>query len=640
MCGITGFWDLRGCNNDYEFIISSMTNKLFHRGPDDGDIWVDSNNRVALGHRRLAIIDLSPLGHQPMHSRCERYVIVYNGEVYNYLQLKKALEAKGHQFRGHADTEVVLELISEYGLEKSLKMLNGMFAFALWDKQAKTLYLARDRLGEKPLYYGKVNGTFVFSSELKALEVFPNFSKTINRNALTSLLQYTYIPAPSSIYENIFKLKPATYLSIAEADLDNLPDPQFYWNADQIAIDGLSNPLSLSDSEAVDAIDMMLKATIKNRMISDVPVGSFLSGGIDSSTVTALMQANSDMPIKTFTIGFNEVGYNEAEHAKLIAQHLKTDHTELYVESSQALSLIPRLPEIYDEPFADASAIPTFLVSQITKRFVTVCLSGDGGDEVFGGYNRYLIGSTLWKKLTYLPYPFRKIIKKMLVSISPEHWDKILGIVKQRLLGEKLHKLASIIDLKTPADVYQRLISQWPDPNDLVINANYQQIKLKEFSQLDFVENMMLTDAISYLPDDIMVKVDRAGMAVSLENRAPYLDHELIEWMWHLPLHMKIRNGETKWLLRRVLEKHVPKYLFDRPKMGFGVPLGTWLRGPLKNWASELLDQSLLNQQGFFNSEPIIQKWRQHLLGKYNYQYQLWPILMFQAWLNNKGFIR
>lgn len=636
MCGITGFFNSTGqTSRDPLTIISSMTDRLKHRGPDDGDIWLNPDDGIALGHRRLSIIDLSSSGHQPMHSQNSRYVIVYNGEIYNFLALKKQLQAKNHFFSGHSDTEVLLALITEYGLEQALKRITGMFAFALWDKQEKTLQLARDRIGEKPLYYGLVNSTLVFGSELKAICSHPDFQNTIDRSSLTLYLQYGYIPAPYSIYENIYKLPPGTSLTISRSTF--LPTPVPYWSASQTAQDGLNDPLRLTDADAIHQADEALNTIIKRQMIADVPIGAFLSGGIDSSLVTALMQANSSTPIKTFTIGFSDKAYNEAEYAKTVAKHLKTDHTEFYVDATDALSVIPKLPTIYDEPFADSSAIPTFLVSQLTRQHVTVCLSGDGGDELFGGYNRYLLGKNLWRKIALLPYPVRLTIRKLLLSVSPTHWAQLLKFLHYPMIGDKLHKLASTLTVKSQGQFYQHLVSQWQNPSDIMSmyphGGTAPQAILHQFEEMDFIEKMMVSDTLSYLPDDIMVKVDRATMAAGLESRAPYLDHQLIELIWKIPLNMKVRNHTTKWLLRQVLAKYVPPRLFDRPKMGFGVPLDAWLRGPLREWAEGLLSKTLIEQQGFLQHAPIIEKWREHLSGKRSWQYQLWTVLMFQAWM-------
>lgn len=648
MCGLAGFLQ-NFAINDCESIIAAMTDSLVHRGPDGRGIWINQEDGIALGHRRLAILDLSAAGEQPMHSRDGRYVIVYNGEVYNFPELKNELAAiqqretlaAKHHFLGHSDTEVILAMISEFGLEYTLTRLSGMFAFALWDKQEKILHLARDRIGEKPLYYGLVNGALVFGSELKALRRFPNFNNPIARDSVALLLQYGYIPAPHSIFTNIYKLTPGTYLSISPAmlkasNMAALAKPRVYWSAVEAAREGIANPLQLNDKEAIAHTDKLLNGIIKGRMLADVPLGAFLSGGIDSSLVAALMQANSRQAVKTFTIGFHNKSYNEAEYAKAVANYLKTEHSELYVDDAHAIAVIAKLPYIYDEPFADSSAIPTFLVSQMARRQVTVCLSGDGGDEVFGGYNRYLLGSNLWKRIALFPYPLRLIIRKFLLSVSPHTWQQLLRFSRIPAIGDKLHKFAAMITLKSPQLFYQHLISQWHN-TDVIVSQSTQDNELTNIfsllEEMDFIEKMMLSDSISYLPDDIMVKVDRAGMAVSLESRAPYLDHQLIEFMWQLPLAMKVRNRQTKWLLRQVLSNYIPEHLFKRPKMGFAVPLDVWLRGPLRHWAESLLDRKLLEQQGFLQSAPILQKWQEHLSGKRNWQYPLWTVLMLQSWL-------
>ncbi len=640
MCGIVGFLNKNTHNHTHKIadsakLIATMTDRLAHRGPNDGSTWINQKAGIALGHRRLSIIDLSSTGKQPMHSQNGDYIIVYNGEIYNFIELKKQLTAKNHHFYGQSDTEVILALISEYGFETALQRMSGMFALALWDNKNKTLSLARDRIGEKPLYYGIINNTFVFGSELKALQAYPNFNNPINRKSLMLFMQYGYVPTPHSIYEEIYKLTPGTTLTISASTLHTLPTPKTYWSAIDIAQTNLANNLELTDVQAIETTDQLLNAIIQKQMIADVPIGAFLSGGIDSSLIAALMQANSSQPIKTFTIGFHDQAYNEAHFAKAIAKHLHTDHTEFYVDAQQALSIIPQLPSIYDEPFADSSAIPTILLAQLTKQQVSVCLSGDGGDEIFGGYNRYLLAQTLWQKLSYLPYHIRLSIQKLLLSISPSRWHQLLKFTTIPMIGDKLHKFASIVAIKSPALFYQQLISQWPNANNLVKNqiiSNHQTL-LQEIESMNFIEKMMITDTISYLPDDIMVKIDRATMAVSLESRAPYLDHQLIELMWKLPLHMKIRNSTSKWLLRQILYKYVPQHLIDRPKMGFGIPLDVWLRGPLRDWAESLLNKALIEQQGYLQAAPILEKWQEHLSGKRNWQYQLWTVLMFQAWM-------
>lgn len=631
MCGITGFLNTRSMR-DAESTLLKMTNALTHRGPDDAGSWMNPEDGIGLGHRRLAIIDILPSGHQPMHSSDGRYVIVYNGEAYNFPLLKKELQAKGHEFSGGSDTEVILALIVDVGLEGALARMSGMFAFALWDQQTKVLHLARDRIGEKPLYYGWVQGDFVFGSELKALRLYPGFQHKINQTSVQLFMQYGYVPAPHSIYDRIYKLMPGTYLSISRSSSETQVSPKTYWSAIAVAQQGLRQPLQLSDDEAVIQLDHQLNAVVSRRMVSDVPIGAFLSGGIDSSLVVALMQAHSHSAVKTFTIGFHDASYNEAVYAKRVAQHLGTDHTELYVDPSQLLALVPRLPHFYDEPFADSSAIPTLLVSELARKAVTVCLSGDGGDETFGGYNRYLLASTLWKKITWFPYRVRWVIQKFLLSLSPSQWLMLLKMTRMPAVGDKLHKFASLITLNSPHLFYQYLISQWQHA-DKVVKTYTEAPLLLLLEQIDFIENMMLIDTLTYLPDDIMVKVDRASMAHSLETRAPYLDHDLIAWAWQLPLHMKIRKGESKWLLRQVLAKYVPVALFDRPKMGFGVPLDAWLRGPLRAWAEDLLDPHLIEKQGLLHAQPILEKWQEHLSGKRNWQYALWTVLMFQAWM-------
>lgn len=633
MCGLVGFLNSNSNLSSPVPIITRMTACLTHRGPNDGAIWVHPNKELALGHRRLSIIDLSSSGKQPMHSPDGRYVMVYNGQVYNFIELRKHLETKKHPFKGHSDTEVLLALISEYGLEQALQKVSGMFALALWDNQTQTLSLARDRVGEKPLYYGLVNNHFVFGSELKAIKAFPEFNNPINRNSISLLMHYGYVPAPHSIYEKIYKLSPGMTLTISKENMHSLPAPKAYWSAIDVAQAGLANPLCLNEAQAIQHTDQLLHSIIKNQMIADVPLGAFLSGGIDSSLVAALMQANSAQQIKTFTIGFHDKEYNEAPYAKAIANHLGTEHTEFYVDAAQVLDVIPHLPTIYDEPFADSSALPTFLLAQHTQQRVRVGLSGDGGDELCGGYNRYLLAQRLWKNISYMPYPFRSILKKCLLSVSPQRWQQLLQLTQVPMIGDKVHKLATIMTSKSPALCYQHLIAQWQNVHELVNHSLSTQTLLNEIEGMHFIENMMLTDTISYLPDDIMVKVDRATMAVGLESRAPYLDHQLIEFMWQLPLNMKVRNHTSKWLLRQVLSKYVPEKLFERPKMGFSIPLDTWLRGPLRDWAESLLDKTLIEQQGYLQTAPILEKWQEHLSGKRNWQQQLWTVLMFQAWL-------
>ncbi len=641
MCGITGFWHpAQSLDSDrLQEISRRMSDTLLHRGPDDGGVWADAEVGIALGHRRLAIVDLSPEGHQPMTSADGRYVMVFNGEVYNFRELQRELQQLGHQFRGHSDTEIMLASFRQWGLDRAIQRFNGMFAFALWDRQERRLQLARDRFGEKPLYYGWMGNTLMFASELKALKTHPDFQAEINRDALTLFLRYSYIPAPHSIYQGIYKLPPGTVLTWQGSA--ERPDPVPYWTAQSVAEQGAAQRFQGNASEAVNQLEVHLKDAVGLRMVADVPLGAFLSGGIDSSTIVALMQAQSRQPVKTFTIGFNENGFNEAHHAKLVAQHLGTDHTEFYVTPQESLAVIPKLPSLYDEPFADVSQIPTFLVAQLAKQHVTVSLSGDGGDELFAGYNRHVLGRRIWQTISWLPLAQRKAIAQALRGIPPHRVGGSLGCLKA-VLPQSLHSmlspdllgvLAEIVAVSDAESMYKRLVSHWKDPGAVVINGSEPLKRPSNLQLQDFTEQMMYLDTVTYLPDDILVKVDRASMGVSLESRVPFLDHQLLEFAWQIPMSMKIQQGRGKWLLRQVLYKYVPQNLVDRPKAGFGVPIASWLRQDLREWAEELLDEGRLKQQGFFDPAPIRQKWEQHLVGTANAEYYLWDILMFQAWL-------
>ncbi len=637
MCGIAGLLDRREAEPGSR--VSDMIASIRYRGPDDSGVWCDPKIGLALGHARLSILDLSKAGHQPMSSFSGRFVITYNGEVYNYAELRFDLEAIGVTFRGHSDTEVMLAAFEAWGLEKSVQRFVGMFAFALWDRVDRQLTLARDRLGEKSLYYGWCGETFLFGSELKALCAHPSWRGDINRSALASYMRYGYVPLPHSIYLGICKLLPGTWLRISADDRPgHMPEPNTYWSARKI---GMQEPLTdLSDLAATDALDSLLRQTVGRQMISDVPLGAFLSGGVDSSTIVALMQCQSSRPVRTFSIGFSESDYDEARYAKQVATHLGTDHTGLYISAREALDVIPRLSEIYDEPFGDSSQIPTYLVAALARKHVTVALSGDGGDELFGGYNRYFWGRSIWNRIGPLPQGIRHGAGRMMMALSPAAWDRIGKLlprgVRQLALGDRIHKLASVIDVDGPDELYRRLVSQHQKPGSLIIGAGEMPIwadaEAASFGRSDFTERMMFHDLVGYLADDILTKVDRASMAVSLETRVPLLDHHLVEFAWRLPLSMKIRNGQGKWLLRQVLDRYVPRALIDRPKQGFGIPLDTWLRGPLREWAEELLDEGRLRREGYLHPAPIREKWSEHLSGRRNWQHWLWNVLMFQAW--------
>ena len=616
---------------------------LKHRGPDDAGTWADPGGEAALGFRRLSILDLSPEGHQPMSSADGRYTIAFNGEIYNFAALRHELEAAGVTFRGRSDTEVMLAAMTRWGVAATIPRLWGMFAFALWDSSERRLHLVRDRLGKKPLYYGWFGGAFLFGSELKALRAHPAFEATVDRAALASYLRFSYVPAPRSIYQGVSKVPAGSWVVVDPGRPGEMPDPVKYWDAIAVAHAGQRDQLHLADEAATDQLEALLSDAIGIRAVADVPIGAFLSGGIDSSVVVALLQAQSSRRVSTFTIGYASGHYDESVHAKAVATHLGTDHTELHVTPQEALAVIPRLPTLYDEPFADASQIPTFLVSELARRHVTVALSGDGGDEVFGGYNRYVTGTRLWSRLGLVPVPVRQGLVRIAEAITPATWDRI-GHMSDRVLparrrgmvtGNTVHKLASVIGLANVDEMYTRLVSTWPDPDALLTTAAEPGLPWASWhvDLPDPAHRMMLFDLLTYLPDDILVKVDRASMGASLEARAPLLDHRLIEFCWRLPLEQKIRAGEGKWLLRRVLERHVPRSMFDRPKHGFGIPIDGWLRGPLRGWAEDLLSADRLRREGFFQVEPVDAALRDHLEGRRNRQYQLWPILMFEAWL-------
>jgi len=646
MCGFAGFLISSDPVRDIDArkVLNQMADAIANRGPDGDGYWVDDSAGIGLAHRRLAIVDLSPAGAQPMTSPSGRYVLALNGEVYNHLRLRDALEREGALVRawcGHSDTETLLAGFDAWGIEATLKRGIGMFAFAVWDKHTSTLTLVRDRLGEKPLYYGwqgqGSQAAFLFGSELSALRRHPAFAADINRDALAMYMRHNCIGGVQSIYKGIHKLAPGHLLTVSLA----APQPvvRDWWSGTAMARRGVAQPFTGSYDDAVDALEALLRDAVCQQMMADVPLGAFLSGGIDSSTVVALMQAQSSKPVRTFSIGFHEAGYNEAEHAKAVAQHLGTDHTELYVTAQQALDVIPKLPRLYSEPFADSSQIPTFLVSRLARQHVTVSLSGDAGDELFCGYRRYQMTARLWGKLSRIPRPLRKMASGMITALPPAAWDKlgaVLPMSQISRLGDRLHKGAAVLGSQSMADLYRGLVSHW-DPTSVVLGATEPASVLAgaapDLQGLNDVERMMALDMLSYLPDDILAKVDRAAMSVSLETRVPFLDHRVVEFAWSLPLHYKLRQGVTKWPLRQVLFRHVPRELIERPKMGFGVPIDQWLRGPLRDWAESLLSEARLRNEGFFNPIPIRQKWAEHLSGKRNWQYHLWDVLMFQAWL-------
>jgi len=640
MCGIAGMVDWRAATpaDALRSIAEAMIETVRHRGPDAGEVWVEAEGGVALGQRRLAIIDLSPGGAQPMHSADRRFVITFNGEIYNYRDIRGELQAAGHSMRSDSDTEVLLEACALWGVEAAIERAIGMFAFALWDRRTRSLILARDRLGIKPLYYAATPERVLFASQLKAFRPTPHWKPTIDADAVVGYLRHAYIAQPRTIYREAEKLAPAHILTLREG---SMPPPKCFWDLRGIAIAGQRRNDPAPDAqEATDRLDGLLRDSVKLRMIADVPLGAFLSGGIDSSTVVALMQAQSTRPVKTFSIGFHEGGYDEAHCAKQVAAHLGTDHTEFYVEPRHALDVIPHLADWFDEPFADPSQIPTYLVSELTRKHVTVALSGDGGDELFAGYNRYVWAERLARAVNLVPRPLRGASATALRALAPQTWNRLFAFVppswRPALPGDKLHKITTLLDNPQPDAIYRRLVSQWERPDEIAAAGQEPRGPLWDPSIAqdfpDLVPRMQFLDMITYLPDDILTKVDRATMAVGLEGRVPLLDHRVVAYSWGLPLEFKLRGGRSKWLLRQVLDRYVPRPLIDRPKMGFGVPIDAWLRGPLREWAESLLTPARLASDGFVRVEPVRRAWQEHLDGSRNWQYPLWTVLMLQAW--------
>jgi asparagine synthase (glutamine-hydrolysing) len=642
MCGIAGFWQTKRQAEIPAEILLRMGTALKHRGPDDSGVFYDDSTGVGLVHRRLSILDLSPAGHQPMASHSGRYLIIFNGEIYNFEEIRSEL-SPGHAWRGHSDTEVMLEAFERWGVEAAVKRFVGMFAFALWDRSERKLYLVRDRLGIKPLYYGWVEGKFVFASELKAIRLYPGFQAQIDRDVLALYMRHNYVPAPHCIYQGISKLNAGCILELGGPQ--EQPHVSRYWSATEVAREGLRSPVEGPETEIIEQLEAKLAEAVKLRMIADVPLGAFLSGGIDSSTVVALMQSQSTRPVKTFTIGFHENAYNEANHAKGIAAHLGTEHTELYVTPQEALNVVPLLPAMYDEPFADVSQIPTYLVSRLARQNVTVSLSGDGGDELFGGYSRYFLMKRVWNSMRPFPKPLRQAVSRMVASVSPKTIDRMYRLASPLAprnkrsfpMGDKAHKLAGLLAAESQEHIYMHALTHWDNPS-AVVNGAIEPETVRRFVHearwlASMEEIMMLTDTVHYLPDDILTKVDRASMAVSLEARVPILDHRVVEFAWKLPMRFKIRDGKGKWALRQVLYKYVPAAMIERPKMGFGVPIDSWLRGQLREWAEDLLSVESLERHGLFNIEAIRTKWQEHVSGGRNWQYLLWDVLVFQDWM-------
>lgn len=650
MCGFVGVWEPSRPAKavSQQDVVRYMSEQLTHRGPDDSGIWSDIPQGICLGHRRLSIIDVSGAGHQPMTSHSGRWVIVFNGEIYNFKRIRKILSDSGAFWNSVSDTEVMLHAIEAWGLDNALSQFEGMFAFALWDKLNREIYLGRDRLGEKPLYYSLAGKSLIFGSELKSLMVHPHVSRTLDVSSLRTYLDYGYIPAPNSIYEGISKVEPGTYIRFGEASVTGSSTPQLnhYWNLKEKSRLSQKVTTSLSLDTATDQLDTLLKHTVSDQMVADVPVGCFLSGGIDSSLVCSYMQLLKGSPVNTFTIGFADSEYDESSYAKEISTYLGTNHNEYILTASEAIESISKLHHIYDEPFADSSQVPTLFLASHAHQFVKVALSGDGGDESFAGYNRYRWASDLSNTLTWLPYKYRSRLASVLTRMpykQARYLTKLFALIlpahiNYENMTDKLLKLASIIDSRSHGEIYRKLTTNFSASHDILGEQIQQQIRkmpFYELADLDFVHQMMLTDSLTYLPDDILVKVDRASMANSLEVRSPFLNHNVIEYAWRLPLNYKLVDGNSKFILKKILSRYIPESLFNRSKMGFGFPLGQWLCGPLKPWADELLDPELIQSHGYLSPKGVSTLWNEHQSGKRNWQYQLWTILILQSWLVN-----
>lgn len=650
MCGHAGFLDLGRSSSEKEMVsvARAMASRVRHRGPDDSGEWADAQAGIALGFRRLSIVDLSPLGHQPMASETGRYVIAFNGEIYNFPELRRELAQLGSRFRGHSDTEVMLAAFMEWGIERSVARFNGMFSFAVWDSLKRELWLGRDRIGKKPLYYGWMGQTLIFGSELKALAAHPQFRRRTDRDALALYFRYSYVPAPWSIYEGVRKVPPGTVLRFGSEAVAE-PEVITYFSLKRVAEQGQALPFSGDDAEAVEELDRRLRQSVRMRMIAEVPLGAFLSGGVDSSLIVSLMQAQSENPVKTFTIGFQEESFNEAPYARAIAKHLGTDHTECYVSPQEAMDVVPKIPSLFDEPFGDSSQIPTYLVASLARKAVTVALSGDAGDELFGGYNRYVWARDDSRGIFRVPRPLRRLTGSLMTALPVSAWDRIYQQLERLVpanrristFGDKIHKLARTLSTTSPDQGYHRLVTYWDNALEMVPGAVDRPVNLttpSSWAQLESpAARMMFLDMISYLVDEILVKVDRATMAVSLEARAPYLDTDVVEFAWSLPLSMKIRGGQGKWVVRQLLDRYVPRPLMERPKMGFSIPLGAWLRGPLRDWAEDLLSPKRLADAELIRSDLVRKRWTEHLNGRGSWQPDLWVALMYQAWASEQA---